>query len=185
MVEQLFYAHDDLPPGLKCQILSFLRITWPEGFVGPNRLRDWISRPEYHPVHFMLVEAGVLIAHIAVLWKSLEHAGTTYKAYGLSGVFTYPAFRGQGFGEQVVRAGTDYIDGSDADIGIFHCEPSLAPFYSRAGWTPLPGATTLEGNPAAPEVSGELLIMRFLTLKGERARQAFASEPFYFGEVTW
>jgi hypothetical protein len=29
---------------LKYQILSLLRIVWPEGFVGENRLRDWISR---------------------------------------------------------------------------------------------------------------------------------------------
>lgn len=185
MVEQLFFAHDDLPPELKCQILSFLRVTWPEGFTGPNRLRDWISRPEFHPVHFMLVEAGVLIAHTEVLRKALDHAGVTYKAYGLSGVFTYPAFRGQGFGEQVIRAGTAYIDASDADIGIFQCEPRLAPFYSRAGWTAIPGATTLVGDPAAPEVSDELLMMRFLTPKGERGRPAFATEPFYFGDVTW
>ena len=185
MVEQLCYAHKELPSELKCQVLAFLRITWPEGFTGPNRLRDWISRPEFHPVHLLLVDTGVLIAHTEVLWKYLDHAGTTYKAYGLSGVFSYPAFRGQGFGERIVRAGTAYIDASDGDIGIFHCAPELARFYARAGWTALEGATTLVGDPAMPETSDEVMMVRFLSTKGEQAREAFTAEPLYFGPVTW
>lgn len=121
MIQQLTYPQDQLPARLKCQILAFLRINYPEGFTGVNRLRDWISSPDTHPVSIMLVEAGILISHTEVLWKELEHGGQRYKAYGLSGVFTYPAFRGQGYGQQIVELGTAYIDASDGDqIDICH-----------------------------------------------------------------
>ncbi len=75
MVELATYAGEELPAGLTCQVLSFQRIEWVEGFVGENRLRDWIHRPEQHPTHVVLVEAGVLVSYAGVLWKYLEHAG--------------------------------------------------------------------------------------------------------------
>lgn len=179
------YPGNELPPDLKCQILSFLRIMWPEGFIGENRLRDWISKEENHPVHIVLVEDGILISHTEVLWKYLDHAGETYKAYGLSGVFTYPPFWGQGYGRRIVDAGTAYIEASDADIGIFHCDPRLVGFYTGSGWIPMKNATTLAGAKDDPVISDELMMMRFLSEKGKRGRSAFESEPVYFGEVTW
>jgi len=184
-IELRFYPSEDLPPDLKWQILSFLRATWPEGFDGELRLRDWISPPADHPSHVVLVENGLLISHAEVVWKYLDHAGETYKAYGLSGVFTYPGLRGQGYGRQVVDAGTKIIRASDADIGIFHCAPSLEPFYAKSGWIPMPGTTTWVGPKSAPVVGDELLMMLFLSEKGWRGRPAFERELFYFGEYTW
>jgi predicted N-acetyltransferase YhbS len=185
MIELRFYPAEELPSDLKWQILSFLRVTWPGGFVGENRLRDWISPPEDRPRHFVLVENGLLVSHAEVVWKYLDHAGETYKAYGLSGVFTYPSFRGQGYGRQVVDAGTKTIRASDADVGMFHCAPGLGPFYAASGWIPLPGATTWVGRKSAPVVSDELLMMLFLSEKGRRGRPAFEREALYFGEDTW
>lgn len=185
MIQQLMYPHDQLPIDLKCQILSFLRINYPEGFIGENRLRDWISTPDNHSVSFMLVEQNILISHTEVVWKYLDHAGETYKAYGLTGVFTYPAFRGQGYGEQIVNVGTAYIDASDADIGIFHCAPNLKAFYARSGWTPIETAITLVGSPDAPVTSDELMMLRFLSQTGEKGRHNFENTPLYFGEDTW
>lgn len=185
MVEQLSYPQDELPPHLKCQILAFLRITYPEGFVGANRLRDWISTLDNHPVSILLVEAGILISHTEVVWKELRHAGETYKTYGLTGVFTYPAFRGQGYGHKIVELGTTYIDETDGDIGIFHCAHHLESFYRQCGWSPTPQAVTLVGDPAAPVVSDELMMVRCLSDKGQRGLSTFAQQPFYFGGSTW
>lgn len=185
MIQQLFYPAAELPPDLKCQILSFLRITWPEGFVGENRLRDWISREDDHPCNIMLVENGILISHAEVVWKHLEHAGEMYKVYGLSGVFTYPAFRGQGYGRRIVDAGTEYIKASNADIGMFHCDPSLKEFYAKSGWIPMEGSMTWIGKKSDPVISSELMMMLFLSEKGKKRRSAFESEPVYFGEDTW
>jgi GNAT superfamily N-acetyltransferase len=185
MVQQLFYTGDELPPALKCQILSFMRVIWWEGFAGENQLRDWISSPANHPAHIVLVEQGILIAHTEIVWKYLDHAGVTYKAYGLSGVFTYPAFRGRGYGRQIVEAGTAYITASDADIGIFHCDRHLETFYVGNRWTPIHEATTFVGSNGQWFKSDELLIMRFFTEKGRLGQPAFKTEPLYFGESTW
>jgi aminoglycoside 2'-N-acetyltransferase I len=186
MVEQRIFPSHELPSDLKWQILSFLRINAPEGFVGKNLWRDWISKEDDHPVHIVLVERGILISHTEVVWKYLEHAGELYKAYGLSGVFTYPTFRGRGFGKQVVEAGTQYIRGSDADLGMFWCQPRLKIFYAQCGWTPMEAATTLIGPKDAPVVSNELLMMLFLSGKGQKGRPALEREPIYFGEdATW
>jgi GNAT superfamily N-acetyltransferase len=183
--EQHIYRSKELPTELRCQILSFLRIAWPEGFVGENRLRNWISPEDEHPVHIVLVEAGILVSHTEVKWKNLDHAGERYKVYGLSGVFTYPAFRGEGYGTEVVRGGTKYIDEQDGDIGMFHCDPERSSFYDRCGWIPMKGSTTLEGDPKKPIVSAQLMMMCFLSEKGKRGRTAFERESVYFGETTW
>lgn len=185
MIQRIIYPQDQLPDHLKCQILSFLRIHYPGGFTGPNRLRDWISPPDDHPISIMLVEKGILISHTEVVWKALEHAGITYKAYGLTGVFTYPAFRDQGYGRQIVELGTAYIDASDGDIGIFHCAPHLKSFYAHSGWSVIEQATTLIGDRTAPTMSDEVMMMRFLTEKGRQGRAAFEQHPLYFGENTW
>jgi len=185
MIQELIYPSEQLPPHLKCQILSFLRMMWPMGFMGKNRLRDWISREEDHSISMMLVEEDILISHTQVVWKLLDHAGETYKVYGLSGVFTYPAFRGQGYGRQIVDKGTTYIDATDADIAMFHCDKSLKLFYENSGWIPMETAVTYVGPQDDPVISKELLMMRFLSPHGETARPAFETIPFYFGEDTW
>lgn len=185
MVELNFFPSDELPSDLKWQILSFLRITWPEGFMGENRLRDWISNESDHPSHFVFVENGILISHTEVVCKHLAHAGETYKVYGLSGVFTYPSFRGQGYGRRIVDAGTKYIRGSDADVGMLHCDFGLEPFYSKSGWIPMMTATTRIGSRDEPIISEELMMMLFLSEKGRQGRSVFEHEPVYFGGSTW
>jgi GNAT superfamily N-acetyltransferase len=187
MVEQHIYPSADYPADLKCQTLSFLRLEWPEGFMGDNRLRDWITQESDHPVHWVLVESGILISHLNVVWKYLEHAGVTYKTYGLTGVFTYPAFRRQGYGSRLVAAGTAAIRASEADIALFHCDPHLCDFYAQHGWEVLPQAITYLGPPEAPiVVQRELLMMQFLSPKGQAGRTAFERQPIYFGsDDTW
>ncbi len=135
MVELVTYADDELPADLKCQVLSFQRIQWPEGFVGVNRLRDWIHHPELHPAHFVLVENGVLISYAGVLWKDLEHAGAVYKTYELSGVLTYRAFGRQGYGRRVVAAATAYIREATRTLD---CSP--APHTARTSTRPACGS---------------------------------------------
>ena len=74
MVELQQYPTEHLPSTIKCQVLSFLRMMWPEGFVGDNRLRDWITKAEDHPISFVLIENTTLIGHVNVVWKLLEHS---------------------------------------------------------------------------------------------------------------
>lgn len=186
MVEQQVYTSHDIPPDLKCQALSFLRMEWPEGFVGDNWLRDWITKEADHPLHFVLIEERLLISHLNVIWKYLEHAGETYKTYGLTGVFTYPSFRGQGYGSRLVAAASEYIRKSDADIGMFHCRPKLRSFYSGAGWVPVDAPPTLIGAREDPEQDDGVMMMQFLSEKGKRGQYAFETIPVYFdSDSTW
>lgn len=186
MAELLVYPQSELPSAIECQILSFLRVTWPDGFRGPNRLRNWITRLEHHPRSYVLVENGLLIAHAQVVWKMLEHAGEVYKTYGLTGVFTYPSFRGQGYGLRVIQAATDAIAHSDAEIGMFHCDPALKDFYTRAGWQAMEGAVTLIGARDHPVVANELMMMQFFTPNARRSQATFLQTPVFFDEdSTW
>lgn len=185
MMRQLISPTKELPAILQCQILSFLRMTWPEGFITEAQRHEWVSHQENHPLHFVLVEDSFLISHAEVVWKYLEHAGVIYKAYGLSGVFTIPAFRGRGYGHQIVEAGTAYIKTSDADIGLLWCAPSLNRFYARSGWVGMEKSTTLAGPQEAPNVYHLLLMMLFLSQKGKRSQPSFESDPIYFGLEAW
>ncbi|MEW5960070.1 MAG: GNAT family N-acetyltransferase, partial [Chloroflexota bacterium] len=159
--------------------------TWPEGFSEQDQRQDWLSHQENHPIHFVLVDDSCLISHAAVVWKYLEHAGATFKAYGLSGVFTQPACRERGYGSRIVEAGTAYIKAGDADIGMLWCAPSLKRFYARSGWVGMEQAKTLIGPTAAPRVYPLLLMMLFLSQQGQDSRAAFEDEAIYFGLKAW
>lgn len=182
---KVFPTTQALPSGIKQQILDFLRINYPEGFMEHNQFRDWTSTPENHPAHIVLIENDRLISHTEILWKLIDHNGVTYKVYGLSGVMTYPEFRGYGYGTQIIAVGTDYIRETDADVGMFHCDSALRPFYERVEWIPMATAITHVGARDNPMVSDELLMMMFLSETAQRHREDFETLPIYFGPHTW
>lgn len=187
MAEQQTYTSTAFPADLKCQTLSFLRTHWPDGFKGENRLRDWVTKESDHPMHIVLVEAGILISHTNVVWKYLNHEGISYKAYGLTGVFTYPAFRGEGYGSRIIAAGTNYIQQSDADIAMLYCDDSLRSFYAQHGWIPMDHAISYIDSEDGPVlVEDEILMMQFISPKGQQRRKSFEGRPIYFGsDSTW
>ena len=186
MVNLLVYDQAELPEKYHYQILTFLRAQWPEGFLGENRSRNWITRTSFHPRCFLLVEGDLLVSHAQVVWKDLEHAGQVYKTYGITGVFTFPGLRGQGYGSQVVHAASSHIAHSDADIGMFHCDPGLAGFYALCGWLPMYSARTWVGARDNIVTCDELMMMQFLSEKGRRGQESFQQEPVFFDEdTTW
>lgn len=184
MVQQHIYSNRELPVDTKWQILSFLRIQWPDGFVGKNKLRHWVIKDEWHPLHFVLVEKNkLLVSHVGVVWKYLEHSGKTYKMYGLSGVFTYPSFRKQGYGLQLVKAAKRYIKNTDGDIALF---PSIQKgFYEKTGYSMTEKVKLLKGNPKHPKVVTENVFILYLSDKGIKGRVDFEKKPVYFGQDTW
>ena len=184
MKQQHFFESQELPAKFTCQILSFMRAEWPQDFQGKNRLRKWIKRPEEHPVHFILEEEDILISHVAVVWKLLHHAGQEYKAYGFTEVFTYPVWRRQGYGLQLIRAASEYIEQQgDADLIMFHS--TVRGFYELVGFEPMDEMVTLIGDPSHPRRSNDIGFMRFVSEKGKQGREQFAKETLYFGDDTW
>lgn len=185
-IELVSYADDELPDALRWQVLSFQRIVWPEGFTGPLRFRDVITGPDQHPHHLLYVAGELVVAHLEIVWRMLGHAGETYKAYGITGVLTFPSFRGEGWAARLVSAATERIDASDGDLGIFSCAPSLEPLYARDGWIPLHDGRFLVGDsPESAVESPVLMLFRAISAKGEVALPSFRSVPVYFGGDTW
>lgn len=57
------YAHHDLPDFVHWQILSGLRYEWSFTFQGKNRGRRWISRAEFNPTHFVLLDNDFVVGY--------------------------------------------------------------------------------------------------------------------------
>lgn len=182
--EVLIFKQSDLPDKWFYQVISFLRINWPEGFVGDLQFRNWISRPEYNPVSIMLVTGDILIAHVEVLSKTLTHNHRDYLLFGLSGVLAYPAFRGQGFGEKVVRVGTDHILRQErADVSIITCEPQNVGFYQKCGWRFVDNQV-LYGDRANPVASDERVALLYISDKAKAHQADFEAIPIHL-EDPW
>ena len=126
-----------------------------------------------------------MIAHAGVVWKTVEHQGVSYRTGGLTGVFTFPDFRGKGHGTSLVQAATEYMKEHRADIGLSTCHPDLRPFYQRAGWTPRDGATLVYGNPAQPQSVDELVIIASLSDQGRAGWQTVEQQRIYVGAHPW
>lgn len=180
---QIFKDNSKIPPLINQQIVDFLRMEWPDGFQGKNRLRNWAVNPKYNPIVFTLIEQDILISHVAVVWKHIEHAGETYKVYALSGMFTYPQFRNQKYGMKLLQAAKEYMLSQDGDLIMIHSK--LQGFYEKAGFEPLPYVVTLVGDPNNPTKSDEKVFMLCITEKGKKGKVSFESTPFYFGEDLW
>ena len=178
------YKTGKLPADIKWQVLSFLRVQWPEGFQGKNKLRDWITDEKLHPVSFVFTENSLVLSYTEVVWKNLEHCGISYKTYGLTGVFTYPSFRKEGYGLTLIKTAKSYIEKQrDGDI-IFFTSMTKG-FYEKAGFIRMEKVKTFFGDPNNPEKSPETAYMLFLSDKGRRGKSDFETKPIYFGEDTW
>src|SRR5687767_12574584 len=184
MPDLRFIPSAELPRDLKLQVLSFIRIEWWWIFRDNNRFWDYTDKST-HPVNAVITERGLVISHAEVNWRMLEHGGQAYKVYGVSAVFTYPAFRKEGYGTQVMRAVTEHLRASDADLALLFCLPQLVPFYENAGWETPPNAQILYGDRDHPHEEEIATCMLFVSERGRAAREAFSTQPVYVRAYTW
>jgi len=182
MIEIIVCPEEELPGDLKRQILEALRAEWPRAFSGAKAGREELNDPALHPAICALVVDGQLASHLSVPQKVIEHRGESYKAYGLSGVLTVPAFRGKGYGERVVRAATAFMEQDGADVGLFTCDPPLRTFYERCRWTVLEGAWLVGGTRARPFPSDTLDKITFARFFSARAQ---VHEKDFVGAAIW
>lgn len=177
----IYPSLNDLPASLACQAHAFIRITWFDIF--QYDLHGAMMPPEWHSTHITISEENILFAHGAVVWKSLHHAGQDYKCYGLSSVFTYPAFRKKGYGSQIAQAATNYIrQDPHADLAILWTSPQLEPFYGQYGWKHMPNTIIQLGDPEHPRPDDGYIMMLFFSEKARTAYDTFIQTPIYFGE---
>ncbi|HEX3273108.1 MAG TPA: GNAT family N-acetyltransferase [Ktedonobacterales bacterium] len=176
MIEIIVCPEEELSDNLKTQTLAALRAEWPSAFTGAKAGRTQLNDPALHAMIFSLVVDGQLASHVSVPQKTIVHGGEPYKACGLSGVLTVPAFRGKGYGEQVVRAATEFMEEDGADISLFTCDPALRTFYEHCGWTLLKGASLVGGTRARPFPSaalGKITFGRFFSARAQVRRNDF------------
>jgi GNAT superfamily N-acetyltransferase len=175
-----FASNDELPAHYSQQIRDFMRIVWADT-CGDN-LTSPVCPVEWHPHFCILAEGTALISSAAAVWKILDHAGQTYKVYGLSGVMTYPAHRKMGYGHRIVQEASDYIRAAgDGDLAILWTGPGLNDFYAQNGWEHPDGMVVRVGDPADPQPVNGHLMMMFLSDHARAHRPDFAAAPLYFG----
>ena len=185
MTDLLIFKQDELPEKWHHQILSFQRIVWPEGFVNENLYRDWITKPEDNPVSILLTHENLLISHVQVVSRTITHLADEFKFYGLTGVLTYPSFRKQGYGKQIVQEGMKYIDEqADKDIVLFSCEEKNFSFYQKCGWN-FNDVPILEGDESDPKLTNSRVAMQFVSDKAKQYQQQFVESPLFFGDELW
>jgi GNAT superfamily N-acetyltransferase len=95
--------------------------------------REYRGPAEQAPRALVVVEAGRLLAHAAIVPRVAIADGREISIAGLSRVCTDPAARGRGFGEQVVRAALDLVDAGVFDCSLFQVSERVRPFYERLG----------------------------------------------------
>lgn len=103
MAQTHIYTDTAFPADLEWQAVSLIRIEWPFAFGGAKRLGRRV-RTEHDPVHetiahVVIEEQRVLMSYATIIGTRIVHQHETYQAYGLSSVFTYPNFRGEGVGQ--------------------------------------------------------------------------------------
>jgi hypothetical protein len=171
------FTDEALSAELRWQVLSFLRIVWPEGFTGELRHREWITNPEYHPYHLLYVAGDLVVSHLEIVDHDVYCGETTYRAQALTGVLTFPSFRREGWAGRLVKTACGRIEAGDADLGLICCSPENVGFYAAAsGWAPTP-AQVLVGEGENTWPTGQSALTTLLSDKGKRGRDAFDRYP--------
>lgn len=183
MYEVRQYPSNQVPPEIACQVASFIRLVWLSDLKDDDRF--WSMEGEEEETTFVIFERGVLISHADVIQRTITHAGESYLMYGLGGVFTYPAFRGEGYGGQVVEAATQFIRASSADLGTLFCDPKRRGFYGQSGWLPLEATILAGAEGQAVPFTDEPMMILYLSDKARAHRADFEGATIYVGEDTW
>jgi GNAT superfamily N-acetyltransferase len=185
MIELRRYRRPEVPQLFAAQIASYQRIQWPQLRDRNNRLWEWNDTNRDY-MHFMLVDDEIVISHASVNWRDVILNGERYSVWGLSSVFTYPAFRKGGFATRTVSAATDFMREGDGDLAMLFTGEHLINFYSAIGWQPTCDARIFYGDPAQPiQKTDNVIMMLFLSDRGRAAQEKFAREDVFVGPVTW
>ncbi|MGH3446509.1 MAG: GNAT family N-acetyltransferase [Nocardioidaceae bacterium] len=171
------YSDAELPEVLRAQVLSFLRIVWPDGFMGPLRFRDWTSEPDQDPYHLLYAADSVLVSHLEIITTTVLVGGEHFGVQSPTAVMTYPAFRGEGWAGRLVAEAASRLDRGDADVGVLTCGPDLVEFYERTGWELIPWATIVAGPDGDTWQSDDLLLFRSLGPRSGEFRAALQKHP--------
>lgn len=143
----------ELPPGLTAAVRALLL----EAFKDTFSEEDW-----QHCLggwHVLLHDAGVLVAHGAVVPRELHVGGSPLRAGYVEGVAAVP--RGRGFGTSVM-AGASAIVRREFDVGAL--STGAHGFYEQLGWERWQGPTFVRDGAdvvRTPDEDDGVMVLRF------------------------
>lgn len=108
--------------------------------------------------HFVVAGAGAVVAHAAVVDRTLEWDGRPLRTGYVEAVATLPGRQRQGLGSAVMRAVAAFID-ERYELGAL--DTATPEFYERLGWVRWPGRTGVRrpgGVRFTPEEDGKVLV---------------------------
>jgi predicted N-acetyltransferase YhbS len=121
-------------------IAELLVRVWPDSKTVDVRRRQMIelglnyTGPDAQaPRSFLIREAGKVIAHSAILPRTVGAAAGELVIAGLTRVCTDADQRGRGLGELVVRAVFDLVDQGFFMFSLLHTTLDVRPFYEKLG----------------------------------------------------
>ena len=149
-------AAANLTEGETAVIRNLLRVAFAddgEGFTDA----DWEHAAG--GTHFLLENAGTVLAYASVVLRELEVDGRALRVGYVEAVATRPDVQGRGHGSAVVRAVNEHIR-STYELGAL--STGLPDFYRRLGWELWLGSTavrTERGMLPTPEDDGGIMVL--------------------------
>jgi predicted acetyltransferase len=181
---QIYNSNQALPKEFEHQMRAYIRILWHDAYT--YDLNAPLVPDERHPQYVVLAEEHALISAARVNWVTVHYMGQSLKMYCIGDVFTYPAFRKQGYGHQVVDAATELIrSDASADMAILFTDPDLETLYGQSGWQEVSELQASIGTEDNPELYPAFAMMLFLSDKGIEAKAKFASNPIFLPGYGW
>lgn len=149
---------------------ELIALVWPKPHLSAaDRAQQQLAiGRQYHgpaaqaPRSFVVVEDGRVVAHAAILPRTVATSCGELTIAGLARVCTDPHQRGRGLGELVSRAAFDAIDGGDFPFLLFQASDRVRAFYEKLGAVVVenPIVNLLAENPAAPAFWDDV-VMRY------------------------
>jgi predicted acetyltransferase len=181
---QIYDSNKALPQHFEQQIRAYVRILWHDAYT--YDLNAPLVPDERHPQYVVLAEQHALISAARVNWVTVNYMGQSLKTYCLGDVFTYPAFRKQGYANQVVDAATMLIrSDTSADMAILFTDPALETLYGQSGWQHVPELNASIGLEENSEPYPAFAMMLFFSNKAQEAKANFAKYPIFLPGYGW
>ena len=95
--------------------------------------RGYTGTDAQAPRSFVIREAGKVIAHSAILPRTICTTDGEMTIAGLARVCADPNQRGRGLGALIAKAALDVVDSGAFSCSLFQTTPKVRPFYEKMG----------------------------------------------------
>lgn len=95
--------------------------------------RHYAGADEQMPRSFLIREQDRVIAHAAIISRTIGTSLGDLTIAGLAQVCSAPELRGRGLGALVVRAAFEVVDSKVFPFALFQTSPTIQPFYEKLG----------------------------------------------------